>query len=219
MNELIQSLKFDDKGLIPAVVQDHGTGEVLMLAYMNLEALEKSLGTGLAHYWSRSRNKLWLKGETSGHYQQIKAVCVDCDEDTLLLKVEQNTAACHTGNYSCFYRSLDNSGIKENDAGIHDFKKICSSNPEILQEVYDVIKDRLINPKEGSYTNYLLNKGLDKILKKVGEEAAEVIIASKNKSHEEIKYEIADLIYHIMVLMVERGLRLEDIYNELENRR
>jgi len=219
MDELIKELKFDDKGLIPVVAQDFKSGEVLMVAYMNREAFEKSMETGMAHYWSRSRKKLWLKGETSGHYQYIKAVSVDCDEDALLLKVEQKEATCHTGHYSCFYRELGKEGVKERSDEVFDVQKVYGGKAGILQEVYDVIVDRTIHPKEGSYTNYLFEKGLDKILKKVGEEASEVIIAAKNKSKDEIRYEIADLFYHLFVLMVERGLKLDDIYEELERRR
>jgi phosphoribosyl-ATP pyrophosphohydrolase/phosphoribosyl-AMP cyclohydrolase len=219
MNVLIKELKFDGDGLIPVVVQDFRSNEVLMVAYMNREALDKSMETGMAHYWSRSRKKLWKKGETSGHYQYIKSICVDCDGDTILLKVEQKEAACHTGHYSCFYRELDEAGLKETSGTVFDAEKVYGDKAGILQEVYDVIVDRTINPKEGSYTNYLFEKGLDKILKKVGEESAEVIIAAKNKSKDEIRYEIADLFYHLFVLMVERGVRLDDIYEELKGRR
>lgn len=219
MEEQLKELKFDDSGLIPAIVQDYKTNEVLMMAYMNREALDKSIETGMMHFWSRSRNKLWLKGETSGHYQHIKSVSMDCDADTLLFKVEQKEAACHTGHYSCFYRELKQEGVSETAQTVFDPEKVYGDKAKILQEVYDVIVDRTVNPKEGSYTNYLFTKGLDKILKKVGEEAAEVIIAAKNKAHDEIRYEIADLFYHVLVLMVERGLKLDDIYDELKGRR
>lgn len=219
MEELLKELKFDEKGLIPVVTQDYKSNEVLMMAYMNEEAFRKSMESGKVHYWSRSRKKLWLKGETSGHYQHIKSINVDCDGDTLLVKVEQQEAACHTGHYSCFYRELSKDGVSETAKTVFDPEKAYGDNSKILREVYDVIVDRTINPKEGSYTNYLFTKGLDKILKKVGEEAAEVIIAAKNKSKDEIRYEISDLFYHILVLMVERGLELDDIYNELKGRR
>ncbi|HHX17690.1 MAG TPA: bifunctional phosphoribosyl-AMP cyclohydrolase/phosphoribosyl-ATP diphosphatase HisIE, partial [Clostridium sp.] len=208
-----------DKGLIPVIAQDYNTNEVLMMAYMNKEALEKSLETGTAHYFSRSRNKLWQKGETSGHYQYIKSIKIDCDSDALLIKVEQVEGACHTGHYSCFYREIcEKEGLKETQEKVFDEKEVYDGS-KVLKEVYDVIVDRTINPKEGSYTNYLFEKGLDKILKKVGEEAAEVIIAAKNKDKEEITYEISDLFYHLFVLMVERGVKLDDIYNELKKRR
>jgi len=219
MENIINELKFDDKGLIPVIAQDLNTNEVLMMAYMNKEAFEKTMETGLVHYWSRSRQKLWLKGETSGHCQRVKSVNLDCDGDTLLIKVEQREAACHTGNYSCFFRELGKDGITAASSLVFDPEKVYGDNSKILQEVYDVIVDRQKNPKEGSYTNYLFEKGLDKILKKVGEETAEVIIAAKNKSVDEIKYEIADLFYHLFVLMVERGVKPDDIYNELKGRR
>lgn len=237
-NNIFDVLKFDDKGLIPVVTQDNRTDEVLMVAYMNREAVEKSLETGMVHYWSRSRNKLWLKGETSGHFQKIKSISYDCDGDTLLVKVEQTGAACHTGHRSCFYRKFNledaQGGNKTEDKAEEDLqvlRKADSGNrrnghtekaedlSQILQEVYDTVADRRIHPKEGSYTNYLFEKGLDKILKKVGEEAAEVIIASKNKSQKEIRGEIADLLYHLCVLLVERDIKLDDIYEELKSRR
>lgn len=219
MGDLIDMVKYDEKGLIPVAVQDYETGEVLMLAYMNSEALLKSMETGMAHYWSRSRNKLWLKGETSGHYQYIKSMHIDCDEDALLLKVEQKGTACHTEHYSCFYRQIYGEDKKTPSMQAAADKSVYAGKTGILQELYDIIVDRTINPKEGSYTNYLFEKGLDKILKKVGEEAAEVIIAAKNISKDEIRYEIADLFYHIFVLMVERDLTLDDIYDELRGRR
>ncbi|NSW91044.1 MAG: bifunctional phosphoribosyl-AMP cyclohydrolase/phosphoribosyl-ATP diphosphatase HisIE [Firmicutes bacterium] len=224
--QFLDELKFDDKGLIPVIVQDYRTNEVLMLAYMNRESLEKSLHTGTAHYWSRSRNKLWQKGETSGHYQYIKSIDVDCDGDTLLLKVCQQGVACHTGYNSCFYRALLKMKTVEEEINGVDGKISTKGNgkqdengAEILEELYHVITDRKVHPKEGSYTNYLFEKGLDKILKKVGEEASEVIIAAKNKSLQELKYEISDLVYHTLVLMVEQGLKLDDIYRELKGRR
>lgn len=235
MNKLIDELKFDDKGLIPVVVQDYKSDEVLMVAYMNLEAFERTMETGKAHYWSRSRQKLWLKGETSGHFQYVKAVKLDCDGDTLLLQVEQVEAACHTGHYSCFYRELDGDRIRETKYKTFDPDKVYGEKPDevkdekapsqyntkskILDDVYNVIVDRTINPKEGSYTNYLFEKGLDKMLKKVGEETSEVIIAAKNKNKDELRYEIGDLLYHLLVVMVERGLKPDDVYDELEKRR
>ena len=225
MNELLKEIKYDDRGLIPVVTQDCRTDEVLMVAYMNSEALDKTLETGTVHYWSRSRNKLWLKGETSGHYQYLRSISIDCDGDSLLVKAEQKGAACHTNHHSCFYRKLDaeiRKEIKINEEPQEvkeDTKEDTADLKEVIEEVFKVVLDRKQNPKEGSYTNYLFEKGLDKILKKVGEEASEVIIASKNSNKNEIMSEISDLFYHIFVLMVERGINLDDIYNELKNRR
>lgn len=250
MSNLFDLVKFNADGLVPAVTQDIRTDEVLMLAYMNGESLKKTIETGLAHYYSRSRQKLWLKGETSGHFQKVRSISVDCDGDTLLLKVEQTGAACHTGHRSCFFTRMDldvlkdgtlqeNSILAEASEGIgnngtaseEDMQAVCApetaglpengdlkAGPEVLGDVFRVISDRLVHPKEGSYTNYLFGKGLDKILKKVGEEACEVVIASKNGSAAEIQAEIADLMYHVMVLLVERGMTLEDVYSELRKR-
>lgn len=198
--------KLNDQGLIPVIVQDYKTNEVLMMAYMNEEAFENTVKTGRMTYYSRSRQCQWVKGETSGHYQYVKSISADCDRDTLLAKVEQVGAACHTGNRSCFYTTIVGTD--------YDTK-----NPhQVFESVYNTILDRRENPKEGSYTNYLFEKGLDKILKKVGEEATEIVIAAKNPNPEEIKYEIADFLYHAMVLMAERGVTWEDITEELAER-
>lgn len=204
--------KLNEQGLITTVVQDYYNGRVLMVAYMNKEAYEKTLQTKKAHYFSRSRNQLWLKGETSGHFQDVKEMYMDCDNDTLLLKVVQTGVACHTGRPSCFFNKIDmESGvISETEQNKED---------DILQAVYNVILDRKQNPKEGSYTNYLFDKGIDKILKKVGEETAEVIIGAKNPGKDEIVYEISDLLYHLSVLLVEKDATWEDIFNELDKRR
>ena len=199
-------LKKGSDGLIPVVVQDYKTLEVLMVAYMNQEAYEKTLRGGRMTYYSRSRQELWLKGETSGHFQYVQSLSIDCDNDTILAKVRQIGAACHTGNRSCFYREM----VK---------KDYADTNPmKVFENVYNVIIDRKLHPKEGSYTNYLFDKGIDKILKKVGEEATEIVIAAKNPNPEEIKYEISDFLYHVMVLMAERGVTWEDITRELANR-
>ncbi len=199
--------KLLDNGLIPVVVQDYRTNEVLMVAYMNEDSYKMTIDTGKMTYYSRSRKKLWLKGETSGHFQYVKSLMIDCDNDTILAKVRQIGAACHTGNRSCFFKELAK-------------KDYVSTNPlTVLMDDYDIIMSRKNNPKEGSYTNYLFDKGIDKILKKCGEEAAEIIIAAKNPDAEELKYEIADFLYHMMVLMVECGLDWNDITKELVNRR
>lgn len=198
--------KLNSDGLIPVIVQDHKTNEVLMMAYMNEEAFDHTVKTGRMTYYSRSRQCQWVKGETSGHFQYVKSLAIDCDKDTLLAKVEQVGAACHTGNRSCFYTTIVGAD--------YDAK-----NPlQVFESVYNTIVDRREHPKEGSYTNYLFEKGIDKILKKVGEEATEIVIAAKNPNPEEIKYEISDFLYHAMVLMVERGVTWEDITNELADR-
>lgn len=199
--------KTDEKGLIPCITQDYRTGQVLMLAYMNEESYRATCETGKMTYFSRSRQELWCKGETSGHFQYVKELALDCDNDTILAKVHQVGAACHTGSYSCFFKELAK-------------KDYVDTNPlTILQEDFDTIQERKNHPKEGSYTNYLFTKGIDKILKKCGEEASEIIIAAKNPDAEELKYEIADFLYHMMVLMAECGLTWEDITKELANRR
>lgn len=195
-------LKFDEKGLICAVAQDCESGEVLMQAYMNLEAYEKTLETGYAHYYSRSRQKLWKKGEESGHLQEVVSVSLDCDGDCVLLRVRQTGAACHTGNYSCFFNS-----VKEGGAGA-----------EMLGRLQRVVEDRRDRPEEGSYTCYLFEKGVDKIAKKTGEEAVELVIAAKNGDKEEIVGECADLFYHTLVLLANAGVKLSDVCAELEER-
>ena len=199
----IDELKFDEKGLIPAVVVDAENGKVLMMAYMNRESLKVSMEKGLTCFWSRSRQELWLKGETSGNYQHIVSITADCDRDTLLVKVEKDGPACHTGNETCF-----NDVIWESDE-LHEFT---------YEGLMELIAGRKTEKKEGSYTTYLFEKGLDKILKKVGEETTEVIIAAKDKDKKNTIYEIADLTYHVMVLMIEAGISLDDIHKELASR-
>ena len=198
--------KTNDQGLIPVIVQHYKTQEILMLAYMNEESFYETIKTGKMTYFSRSRQKLWVKGETSGHFQYVKSLKIDCDNDTLLATVKQIGAACHTGNRSCFYTTLAEKEYKE-------------TNPlKVFEDVFNVILDRKKHPKEGSYTNYLFDKGIDKILKKVGEEATEIVIAAKNPDPEEVKYEISDFLYHMMVLMAEKGVTWEEITEELANR-
>ena len=199
----LDELKFDEKGLIPAIVVDSVSKKVLTLAYMNRESLSISIETGLTCFWSRSRQELWLKGETSGNYQHIVSITADCDRDALVVVVEPDGPACHKGTFSCF-----NDSVYESDA----------SSEFSLEGLMELIRGRKTEKKDGSYTTYLFEKGLDKILKKVGEESTEVIIAAKDKDKKETVYEIADLAYHIMVLMVEAGISIDDIHKELASR-
>lgn len=201
-----EEFKLNSDGHIPVVVQDYKTDEVLMVAYMNEEAYQTTIKTGRMTYYSRSREELWVKGETSGHYQYVKSLTADCDKDTILAKVSQIGAACHTGAHSCFFQEIMRKDYEE-------------SNPlRVFEQVFGVIQDRRLHPKEGSYTNYLFDKGLDKILKKLGEEATEIVIAAKNPNPNEIKYEISDFLYHMMVLMAEKGVTWEEITAELARR-
>ncbi len=199
----IEQLKFDEKGLIPAIVVDAITKKVLTLAYMNRESLKISMEKGLTCFWSRSRQELWLKGETSGNYQHIVSITADCDGDALVVMVEKDGPACHLGTDSCFAQS-----VYQNDER-HEFS---------YEGLMELLVGRKQEKKEGSYTTYLFEKGLDKILKKVGEESTEVIIAAKEQDKKETIYEIADLAYHVMVLMIEAGITLEDIHRELASR-
>ncbi len=201
-----EEFKLNADGHVPVVVQDYKTDEVLMVAYMNEEAYRMTLKTGRMTYYSRSRQELWIKGETSGHYQYVKSLTADCDMDTILARVSQIGAACHTGAHSCFFNEIIGREYEE-------------SNPlRVFEQVFDVIKDRKEHPKEGSYTNYLFDKGLDKILKKLGEEATEIVIAAKNPNANEVKYEISDFLYHMMVLMAEKNITWEEITAELAQR-
>ena len=199
----IDQLKFDEKGLIPAVIVESGTHELLMVAYMNRESLKISIETGKTCFWSRSRQELWTKGETSGNYQHIVSITADCDLDTLKVVVEKDGPACHTGAETCFFNPVYQSDEKS------DFT---------LDALMELIRGRKTNPQEGSYTTYLFQKGLDKILKKIGEESTEVIIAAKDNDPKETIYEISDLVYHVMVMMIEQGISLEDIRRELASR-
>ena len=199
----IKSLKFDKNGLIPAVVVDSITKKVLTVAYMNEESLKISIEKELTCFYSRSRQELWLKGETSGNYQHIVSITADCDNDALVVVVEPDGPACHTGEYTCFHNPVFQSEER---------------NEFSYQGLMELIEGRKIDKKEGSYTTYLFEKGIDKILKKVGEESTEVIIAAKDNDKNETVYEIADLAYHVMVLMIEMGISLEDIHKELASR-
>lgn len=201
-----EDFKLNSDGMIPVITQDYKTGEVLMLAYMTKESFEKTIATGKMTYFSRSRQELWTKGDTSGHYQYVKSLTLDCDNDTILAKVAQIGAACHTGSRTCFFKELVR-------------KEYDDRNPlAVFEDVFATILDRKEHPKESSYTNYLFDKGIDKILKKVGEEATEIVIASKNPDAEELKYEICDFLYHMMVLMADRGVTWKEITDELAQR-
>lgn len=201
----ISNIKFNEKGLVPAIAQDYLTGDVMMMAYMNKDALEKTLSTGRAHYFSRSRNRLWLKGETSGNFQEVKAIYYDCDEDTILLKINQIGAACHTGERSCFFRRLD-MGEQE------------PASLTILSELFETIKQRKNVSSEKSYVASLYAKGLDKILEKVKEESGELIDATKSGKKQEIIHETADLLFHTFVLLGQNDIPLQKILNELKRR-
>lgn len=197
-------IKYDDKGLFVAIAQDFESGEILMQAFMNEESLRLTLETGYATYFSRSRQKLWKKGEESGHLQQVVSACFDCDNDALLLKVRQTGAACHTGSYSCFFNLIQG----DPDA----------VGAEMLGALQRIVKDRKDHPQDGSYTSYLFEKGIDKIAKKAGEEAVEMVIASKNDDKEELIGECADLLYHTLVLLREKGVELSEVCTELKKR-
>ena len=203
ITENSKTLKFDANGLIPAIVQDHYTKEVLTLAYMNAETLALTIAEGRTVFWSRSRQEIWRKGETSGNVQRVVSITADCDKDALVVDVIKSGPACHTGAESCFF----------NPVYVSDELKQFT-----WQGLYELIEGRKTNPKEGSYTTYLFDKGLEKILKKVGEECTEIVIAAKNPDPEEIKYEISDFLYHVMVLMVEKGVTWEEITQELAQR-
>ena len=205
------NIKFDEKGLVTAVVQHAKTGEVLMVAYMNRQTLNTTIETKKATFWSRSRQEVWVKGATSGNYLNVTEILVDCDEDCLLIKAIPEGSACHTGKRSCFYRKIEDGEEKEIE--------LTEDLSYILKEEQQTIIDRKKSPQEGSYTNYLFDKGDDKILKKVGEEAAEVVIAGKNRNKDEIKYEVADLMYHLSVMLVHNDMTWEDIYEEIKNRK
>lgn len=214
----ISMIKFDEKGLVPTIVQEEN-GQVLMLAYMNAESLKKTLETGFTWFYSRSRKRLWRKGESSGNVQKVKEISYDCDGDTLLVRVHQTGVACHTGTYSCF----SGRRIGENEKGIAIISKEPQAQQaplaEVLNAVYHVIQERRLHPVEGSYTNYLFDKGQDKILKKLGEEAAETIIASKNMEKAAILYEMGDLWYHCLVLLAFHNIVPDELFVELMNRR
>src|SRR5690625_4624646 len=200
---MLDKIKYDENGVIPAIVQDATSGKVLMLAYMNEAALQKTIATKETWFYSRSRQELWHKGATSGNRQTVKQITLDCDEDALLVTVEPFGPACHTGAQSCFFQPIDDQ---------------LDERREVIHHLINVIEERRLNPLEGSYTNYLFTEGIDKVLKKVGEEASEVIIGAKNNDKEEIKWEIADLVYHTLVLMNMTEVTLADIKTVLYER-
>ncbi|MFN8007078.1 MAG: bifunctional phosphoribosyl-AMP cyclohydrolase/phosphoribosyl-ATP diphosphatase HisIE [Terriglobia bacterium] len=215
-DKIISRLKFDSQGLIPAIVQDVATGKVLTLAYMNREAVELSLSRGETYFWSRSRGKLWHKGETSGNTQKIVRIDLDCDGDSLVIFVQPRGPACHTGDVSCFHEELFSAAPESRAVPRKD-----SARPDavaIIDRLLQVIRERKEEMPEGSYTTYLFRQGIDKILKKIGEESAETIIAAKNKSPVELTVESADLLYHLLVLFVNEGLDVNDVWTELEKR-
>jgi len=221
----INDLKFDENGLIPAIVVDAASGTVLMHAYMNRESLKISIDEGKTCFWSRSRNQLWRKGETSGNVQHIISIKTDCDKDTLLITVHKDGPACHTGAESCFFEDVYSIGAEKSDVG-HESEERTSVKRTTTQEeehfslytLHNIIKDRKVNRKPGSYTTYLFEKGTDKILKKIGEESTEVIISAKAGDKEETIYELADLTYHAMVLMTDMGITPYDVKLELASR-
>lgn len=217
-------LKYNEQGLIPAIVQHWQSKTVLMMAWMNKEAVEKTLATGETWFYSRSRQKLWHKGESSGHVQRVHSLYYDCDRDTLLIMVEQlGAGACHEGYYSCFYRRVQRDGtVVTEGTPQFDPEQVysqSSAGPEIINQLYQVILDRQRERPEGSYTTYLFDQGIDKICKKIGEEAAEVIIGAKNNNQREVTYEAADLIYHLLVLLAQQGVTPQQLYTELTARR
>jgi phosphoribosyl-AMP cyclohydrolase / phosphoribosyl-ATP pyrophosphohydrolase len=203
----LDDLRFDSAGLVPVVAQEHTTGEVLMVAYANREALRRTLESGLAHYFSRSRASLWQKGETSGHVQRVEELRVDCDGDAVLYRVRQEGPACHTLEHSCFFRAEEAGKLVP-----------AGSGGDVLTRLEAIVRERDESRPEGSYTSYLFVKGIDKILKKVGEESTEVVIAGKNEGNEELRSEAADLLFHLMVLLRARGLPLAEVWDELDSR-
>lgn len=211
MEDIIRDLKFDEEGLIPAIVQDAQNVQVLMFAYANEEALQKTIKTKRAHFWSRSRSKLWKKGEESGNIQEVGDIYFDCDRDSILITVKQKGVACHTGNRTCFFSNID---ISKNGSPTYTDIK----NKKTLDDVFEVIDDRKRNPKGNSYVSSLFEKGLDEILKKVGEEAGETIIGAKNKDKDEIIYETTDLFFHTLILLSYYGIEPSDIYREFDRR-
>lgn len=217
IESLLAAIKWDESGLVPAVVQDAASKEVLMMAYMNEDSLKATLESGETWFWSRSRGELWHKGDTSGHIQKVKSLKYDCDGDTLLVQVDQTGPACHTGRYSCFYNDV-RIGALAQQAEKSASEEAVKDRFAMLGTLESVIAQRDAERPEGAYTTYLFEKGVDKILKKVGEETAEVIIAAKNRDNDELRYEASDLIFHLLVLLRERKLPLDELMKELDRR-
>jgi phosphoribosyl-ATP pyrophosphohydrolase/phosphoribosyl-AMP cyclohydrolase len=216
LTQALDEIRWDEQGLAPAVVQDAASKDVLMMAYMNKESLRKTVETGDAWFWSRSRTELWHKGATSGHYQKVRSIRYDCDADTLLLQVQPLGPACHNGSYSCFTGAI---ATQEGQSATDSESKAAGGDRfAILSELESVIAQRDAERPTGAYTTYLFEQGIDKILKKVGEETAEVIIAAKNRNNDELRYEASDLIFHLFVLLREAKLPLDDLMRELESR-
>lgn len=215
LEALLAAVRWDAQGLAPAIVQDASSKDVLMMAYMNEESLKRTVASGETWFWSRSRSELWHKGATSGHLQRVRSLRYDCDGDTLLVLVDQTGPACHTGSYSCFYNEVKAGALAGEAGGSGEAK---ADRFAMLAKLESVIAQRDAERPEGAYTTYLFEKGVDKILKKVGEETAEVIIAAKNRDNDELRCEASDLIFHLMVLLRERKLPLDDVLGELDRR-
>lgn len=219
MDELLARLTFDGEGLVPAIIQDDANGDVLMVAYMNREAVEKTLRSGLTHFYSRSRRRVWQKGETSGHIQRVRSLHLDCDADALLIRVEQKVAACHTGNRSCFFTRLEPGGVlAEEGQPRFDPAQVYGSLPAVLQRVFATVRERKAAAPPGSYVGGLFAAGRDRILKKIGEETTELLLAAQGGEREAIRYEVADLWFHTLVLLAECDLTLEELAAELARR-
>ena len=213
LNINFDDIRFDARGLIPAIAQDVQTGDVLMLAYMNRISIEKTLETGRVHYFSRSRNELWLKGETSGHFQELRAAYYDCDIDTLLLKIDQTGAACHTGERSCFYRPLF-----DVDGGEGGGETLAQAGPEILTKLFEILKERKSADPETSYVASLYKKGVTKINEKIAEESGELTEAALSGDRKEMVHEFSDLLFHSMTLLASEGIEMKEVYGELGRR-
>lgn len=216
--DITSEVKFDEQGLVPVIIQDWKNNQVLMLAYMNADALRMTVSSGKTHFWSRSRKQFWLKGESSGHTQEVKEILFDCDSDAVLIKVEQKVAACHTGYRSCFYRRLEKDQLKVVGEKIFDEAEVYGGGNNILNRISTVIEDRKANPQEKSYVSLLVQKGKEDILGKIMEETGELIASVLNEDRDQVIHEMADLWFHSLVLLGVLNIPLQEIYGELENR-